>query len=216
MTPLLRKIEEAVCGSNGGRAPRMAQYYGHCERAVFHALNALLLSSVRALAALLAPSGNGEPGAAAAQQQAAPAFMVHAASTGCKPGTVHHVSIAWSAWTNCKWQLQLLHATEAMQLCCACAQVSLHLSHPDVVVQPNVAEIKKAISRLALAVAESAKQFVRWMEGTCLEAAAIPGGALHACLSVAICCISAPGMLTGVFYNIVTESTGPMASDFGL
>ena len=76
-----------------------------------------------------------------------------------------------------------------MQL--TCRQVSLHLSHPDVVMQPNVAEIKKAIARLALAIAESAKHFVRWMDGTCLEAAAIPGGGLPACISHGACSMPA-------------------------
>ena len=60
-------------------------------------------------------------------------------------------------------------------------QVSLHLSHPDVVLQPNVADIKKGVARLALALVESGRQFVRWMDGTCLEAAPIPGACLHAC-----------------------------------
>jgi dynein heavy chain len=73
LSPLLRKVEEAACGSNGGRAPRMAQFYAHCERAVFHALNALLLNAVRALADVLSPGGGD---AAGMQQQPAPAFMV--------------------------------------------------------------------------------------------------------------------------------------------
>jgi dynein heavy chain len=59
-------------------------------------------------------------------------------------------------------------------------QVSLHLSHPDVVLQPNVADMKKGIARLALALVESGRQFVRWMDGTCLEAAPIPGARLPA------------------------------------
>ena len=53
--------------------------------------------------------------------------------------------------------------------------MSLQLSRPDVIVQPNAAEVKKMVARLALALVESAKQFVRWMDGTCLEAAPVPG-----------------------------------------
>ena len=55
--------------------------------------------------------------------------------------------------------------------------MSLQLSRPDVIVHPNAAEVKKMVARLALALVESAKQFVRWMDGTCLEAAPIPGAA---------------------------------------
>ena len=75
LSPLLRKVEEAACGSNGGRAPRMAQFYAHCERAVFHALNALLLNSMRALSGVLSP-GSIEAGVQQQQQPPAPAFMV--------------------------------------------------------------------------------------------------------------------------------------------
>ena len=87
LSPLLRKIEEAVCGSNGGAAPRMGPYYAHVERAVFHALNALLLAGMRALAGVLAAGGGpaaggpraGAPAAAGGidpPQRVAPAFTV--------------------------------------------------------------------------------------------------------------------------------------------
>jgi dynein heavy chain len=46
MGPLLRKVEEAVCGTNEGRAPKLAPYYAHWERAVFQALNAMVMGGM--------------------------------------------------------------------------------------------------------------------------------------------------------------------------
>ena len=92
LSPLLRKIEEAVCGTNGGCSLRMAPYYAHVERAVFHAVNALLLIGMRALAGALSAGGGsaggqrtggasaaasfGGPGLADTPQRVVPAFMV--------------------------------------------------------------------------------------------------------------------------------------------
>jgi dynein heavy chain len=61
MTPMLRKVEEAVCGTNGGRSPKLAAYYAHWERAIFHALTALVLNSMRSMTAMLSnPTPNAE------------------------------------------------------------------------------------------------------------------------------------------------------------
>jgi hypothetical protein len=57
----------------------------------------------------------------------------------------------------------------------ALLQVMLRLSYPDIIMQPNAADIKKALARLALRIMESSKPFVRWMDGTCLEAQPIHG-----------------------------------------
>jgi dynein heavy chain len=51
----------------------------------------------------------------------------------------------------------------------------MHLVNPEVVVQPSAHDIKKMINRLAKGIVESGKPFVRWMDGTCLEAPEIPG-----------------------------------------
>ncbi len=53
MSELLRKVEEAVLGSVLGRAPGLAQYYAHWERAVFLALNALTLGGMTSLLHML-------------------------------------------------------------------------------------------------------------------------------------------------------------------
>ena len=53
MSELLRKVEEAVMGSVSGRAPGLAQYYAHWERAVFLALNAVTLGSMTSLLRML-------------------------------------------------------------------------------------------------------------------------------------------------------------------
>ncbi|BDA41784.1 probable Dynein-1-alpha heavy chain, flagellar inner arm I1 complex [Coccomyxa sp. Obi] len=56
-----------------------------------------------------------------------------------------------------------------------CNEVMLRLSYPDVVMEPSSADIKKALARLASCIVEGTKSFVRWMDGTCLEAQPIPG-----------------------------------------
>ena len=63
MSEVLQKVEEAVLGTVSGRAPALAQYYAHWERAVFHALNALTVGGMTAmLRALEGPSStNAEP-----------------------------------------------------------------------------------------------------------------------------------------------------------
>ena len=59
---LLRKVEEAVLGSITGRAPGLAQYYAHWERAIFHALDILIVGGMASLQKLLdAPASGVEP-----------------------------------------------------------------------------------------------------------------------------------------------------------
>ena len=50
--PLLGKIEEAVAGTNTGKAPQLASYYAHWEAKVFHAVCDLTLNSLRAVQTL--------------------------------------------------------------------------------------------------------------------------------------------------------------------
>ena len=62
MSELLRKVEEAVLGSITGRAPGLAQYYAHWERAVFHALDILIVGGMTSLQKLLdSPASGVEP-----------------------------------------------------------------------------------------------------------------------------------------------------------
>lgn len=49
-------------------------------------------------------------------------------------------------------------------------QVALSLIQSEVVVVPSTVEVAKALQRLLHNMAESAKPFVRWMDGTCIEA----------------------------------------------
>lgn len=53
--------------------------------------------------------------------------------------------------------------------------MSLHLSAPEVVVQPSTNEIKKALARTARSLVECARSFKRWMDGTCVETPDLPG-----------------------------------------
>ncbi len=50
---MLRKVEEAISGTNRGQSTKLAAYYAHWEQAVFHALNALVLHGMRSLTSML-------------------------------------------------------------------------------------------------------------------------------------------------------------------
>lgn len=54
--------------------------------------------------------------------------------------------------------------------CLSLVQVALSLLPPEVVVSPSSAEVGRQLGRLLRNLVESAKPFVRWMDGTCLEA----------------------------------------------
>ena len=77
ITPLLRKIEEAVIGTNTGKAQLLLPYYAHWERVIFRAVNALVHNALGALVKLLSVPGSppAEPGAHHATR---PLFKVHA------------------------------------------------------------------------------------------------------------------------------------------
>ena len=49
-------------------------------------------------------------------------------------------------------------------------RVTLELLPPEVVCTPSMAEVSKQLSRLMRNLVDSSKAFVRWMDGTCLEA----------------------------------------------
>lgn len=54
-------------------------------------------------------------------------------------------------------------------------QVKLQLLHRDIVMQPSAPEIRKAVAGIMSRLHETSQPFVRWMDGTCLEAAAVAG-----------------------------------------
>ena len=53
--------------------------------------------------------------------------------------------------------------------------MKLQLLHPDILMQPSAAEIKRAVADILSSLHDTSQPFVRWMDGTCLEAAPVPG-----------------------------------------
>lgn len=49
-------------------------------------------------------------------------------------------------------------------------QIHISLSNPEVLVSPTIADTAKILSKLWRNMVESTKLFVRWMDGTCMEA----------------------------------------------
>lgn len=77
ITPLLRKIEEAVIGTNTGKAQLLLPYYAHWERVIFRAVNALVHNALGALVKLLSVPGS-QPADPGARYTPRPLFKVHA------------------------------------------------------------------------------------------------------------------------------------------
>ena len=82
ITPLLRKIEEAVIGTNTGKAQLLLPYYAHWERVIFRAVNALVHNALGALVKLLSVPG-GQLADTGAHHAPRPLFKVHTICTSC-------------------------------------------------------------------------------------------------------------------------------------
>lgn len=117
--PLLGKIEEVVAGTNTGKSPVLAGYYAYWERALFNALNEMVLRAMGTLQAMVDQRARRLEAAA----RKPPLF-----------------------------------------------KVTFSLQGSDVVVQPPMNEVNKTLGRLVRSMVESTKSFVRWMDGTCIEA----------------------------------------------
>ena len=76
ITPLLRKVEEAVIGTNTGKAQLLLPYYAHWERVIFRGVSALVLNALGALVKLLSVSG-GQAADAGGHHAPRPLFKVH-------------------------------------------------------------------------------------------------------------------------------------------
>lgn len=53
ISPLLRKIEEVVAGTNTGKSQQLTGYYAFWERVIFHALNGMVLAAMKSLVSML-------------------------------------------------------------------------------------------------------------------------------------------------------------------
>nr|Q9SMH3.1 RecName: Full=Dynein-1-alpha heavy chain, flagellar inner arm I1 complex; AltName: Full=1-alpha DHC; AltName: Full=Dynein-1, subspecies f [Chlamydomonas reinhardtii]CAB56598.1 1-alpha dynein heavy chain [Chlamydomonas reinhardtii] len=117
ISPLLGKIEEVVAGTNSGKSPALSSYYSFWERAIFNALNTMVLCAMTKLQDMIEQRSKHAEG-------------------GRKPPLF---------------------------------KVTVSLQSVDVVVQPPMTEVNKALGRLVRSLVESTKAFVRWMDGTCVE-----------------------------------------------
>ncbi len=123
---------QVVAGTNTGKSPQLSGYYSFWERAIFNALNAMVLNAMGTLqdmidqrsrrAALAAAAAAGDDASRAAKYRKSPLF-----------------------------------------------RISASLQSQDVVIQPPVNEVNKALGRMVRSMVESTKPFVRWMDGTCVE-----------------------------------------------
>lgn len=93
-------------------------------------------------------------------------------------------------------------------IACTCKEINLvvqmmlQLSYPDIAMQPTTADIKKALARLALCLVESTKLFVRWMDGTCLEAQPIPGQLTMPCAETLGTAVVKMHVIASMLFNV--------------
>jgi dynein heavy chain len=148
--PLLVKVEEIVAGTNLGRHPRLRRYYRHWEGRLYNAICAMVLRSMVTFQSMMNiahgdDSTQGVVKGGGGGQGAPPAPAPPPAGAGGSAPAVPHAPLC---------------------------RVRVGLNGKDLVLSPPLPEVFKFCSRAVRNIAESAKVFVRWMDGTCLECAA--------------------------------------------
>eukprot|EP00798_Chlamydomonas_sp_ICE-L_P031817 gene31817-7021_t len=127
ISPILGKIEEVVAGTNTGKSPQLHTYYGYWERAIFNALNKMVLNAMDTLQQMIDSRRKRR--------------KVEVLPDGSRPPAP---------------KVPLFKITFSLQ-------------NVDIVIQPPVNEVSKALGKLVRALVESSKPFVRWMDGTSIE-----------------------------------------------
>ena len=97
---LLRKIEEAVTGTNNGKAPQLAGYYAYWERSIFTALNNMVLNAMRMLVNMLV-ARSAKKAAAAGLPARPPLFKVASCIQLLCPESVYIVYSVLTSSTAC-------------------------------------------------------------------------------------------------------------------
>lgn len=69
ISPLLGKIEEVVAGTNTGKSPHLSSYYAFWERAIFNALNAMVLNAMASLQSMIDSRSKRAAVSAAAKEE---------------------------------------------------------------------------------------------------------------------------------------------------
>lgn len=153
------QVEELVAGTNSGKSPQLTGYYSYWEMAVFNALVLMVLKALEKLHNMLRSSGKR------------PLFKVRSLpcsstqpSTLTKPPWVLVISSFEECilGLRCRAQAWYYRVFPALQL-------KTSLQNSEVVVAPPVKEATKLLSAYIKNVAESCREFVRWMDGSCME-----------------------------------------------
>lgn len=152
---LLGKIEEVVSGTNSGKSPQMMPYYQHWERSIFNALNEMVLHAMAKLFNLM-------------QERSGTSIN----DRSCNSGTDSKYVPLFKVCTACPCSLTAAESALLLSVIPLryCLQINVSLSNPEVLVSPTIADIAKILSKLWRNMVESTKLFIRWMDGTCIEA----------------------------------------------
>eukprot|EP01116_Phalansterium_solitarium_P024846 TRINITY_DN921_c0_g1_i7.p1 TRINITY_DN921_c0_g1~~TRINITY_DN921_c0_g1_i7.p1 ORF type:complete len:1316 (+),score=676.84 TRINITY_DN921_c0_g1_i7:209-4156(+) len=146
------------------RSARMAGYYKFWEVRMFNALNRMVLVNLHTLQHMLnllpltpAPVPAAAPGTATPSSASA----VLPASA---PGDAQQQASSSSAERR-SGRLQQHQQQRSPPL----LQLVASLSAPEVVIAPTFNDVLRLVNKLLKLIVESAQQFVRWMDGSCIE-----------------------------------------------
>ena len=182
------------CPSPSLPCPPPCSYYAYWERRLFAAVSAMVVSGLQAFQACMAacrpsraPAGGATGGLLDQPEEVAedgsggqagkpPLFRVSAGlrcSLARRQACCRRLhSRPWPEMLPMR-RCRLLPCVPSLAECPSLPpppQVALALLAPEVVVVPSTAEASKQLGRLLRNLVESAKPFVRWMDGTCLPA----------------------------------------------
>lgn len=150
-----------AAGGQGGSVPTLQEFYEECEHARLGVVEGLV-ARYRSISALL--------------------LKVEEAVVGTSTGRAAKLAPYAAYWErrifsalnqlvlNAMETLQTRLHGSARQSRGPLLRISLELLQPEVVVTPSMAEVGKQLSRLMRNLVDSSKSFVRWMDGTCVEA----------------------------------------------
>jgi dynein heavy chain len=144
------QVEELVAGSNGGRAPALAGYYSYWEMVIFNSLVLMVVHALERLHGLLTGAARR------------PLFKARS-----RAGHAPHLCLcSFDTLLACRClatpRPQHTNTPHNMQL-------KTSLQSGEVVLTPPLKEVSKLLSAYVKNLVESARDFVRWMDGTCIE-----------------------------------------------
>jgi len=196
--PLLGKIEEVVAGTNTGKSPQLSGYYRFWERAIFNALNSMVLNAMKELQRQVnvrvrrgGGAGAGAGGSGGDNERNVNGLATAAGANNA--GNANRGDRGGGAGGGANEELysngigniskDILNdisgssngSSSSIKYPPPLFKVAFSLQNVEIVVSPPMNEVNKQLGRVVRSLVESTRSFVRWMDGTCVEAPELKG-----------------------------------------